>query len=63
LSDVDIAFFVRDYNGKTRFDAGVQFLNLCRSYTAFFEPLVFETADIGQNNPFINEIIRTGVEI
>jgi uncharacterized protein len=63
LSDVDIAFFVRNYNGQTRFDVGVQLLKLCRRYTAFFEPLVFETADIGQDNPFVNEILRTGVEI
>jgi predicted nucleotidyltransferase len=63
LSDVDIAFFIRGYGEKTRFDVGIQLLNLCRGYRAFFEPLVFETADIEKDNPFVNEIIRTGIEI
>ena len=63
LSDVDIAFFFRDYGGQTRFDIGMQVLKLCRDYKAYFEPLVFETAEIERENPFVNEILRTGVEI
>ena len=63
LSDVDIAFFFRDYGGKTRFDLGLQLLKLCRGYKAYFEPLVFETAEIERKNPFVNEILRTGQEV
>ena len=63
LSDVDVVFFLRDYGGKTRFDVGVQLLKLCRDYKAYFEPLVFETSEIERNNPFVNEILRTGLEI
>ena len=63
LSDVDVAFFLRDYGDTTRFDAGVQLLKLCRNSKAYFEPLVFEIADMERDNPFINEILRTGVEI
>ena len=63
LSDVDVVFFLRDYGGKTRFDVGVQLLKLCRDYKAYFEPLVFETSEIERNNPFVNEIMRTGLEI
>jgi predicted nucleotidyltransferase len=63
LSDVDVAFFLFDYGGKSRFDVGVQLLKLCRNYKAFFEPLVFETSEIERNNPFVNEILRTGLEI
>ena len=63
LSDVDVAFFLRDYSGKTRFDVGLQLLKLCRTYKAYFEPFVFETAEIERNNPFVNEIMNTGLEI
>jgi predicted nucleotidyltransferase len=63
LSDVDVAFFVRDCAGATRFDAGVRLLGLCRGYRAYFEPLVFETSEIGRDNPFVNEILRTGVRV
>ncbi|MCL2812612.1 MAG: nucleotidyltransferase domain-containing protein [Clostridia bacterium] len=63
LSDVDIAFFLREYGGKTRFDLGLLLLKLCRGYKAYFEPLVFETAEIERKNPFVNEILRTGQEI
>ena len=63
LSDVDVAFFLRDYGGKTRFDIGLQLLKLCRGYNAYFEPLAFETAELDRNNPFVNEILHTGLEI
>ena len=62
-SDVDVAFFLRDYGGKTRFDIGVQLLKFCRLYKSYFEPLVFETSEMDRGNPFVNEILRTGVEI
>ncbi|MCL2081457.1 MAG: nucleotidyltransferase domain-containing protein [Oscillospiraceae bacterium] len=62
-SDVDIAFFFRDYGGKTRFDMGLLLLKLCRDYKVYFEPLAFEASDIDRDNPFINEILRTGLEI
>jgi len=63
LSDVDVAFFLRDYCGKTHFDIGIQLLNLCCGFNTYFEPLVFETAEIDRNNPFVNKILRPGLEI
>jgi predicted nucleotidyltransferase len=63
FSDVDVVFFLRDYGGKTRFDIGVQLLKLCRSYKVCFEPLVFKISEIERDNPFVNEILRTGIEI
>ena len=63
LSDVDVAFFLRDYGEKTRFDVGVQLLKLSRGYQAYFEPLIFTTSDIERNNLFVNEILRTGLEV
>ena len=62
-SDVDIAFFFRDYGSRSRIEVGVLLLKLCRSYKSYFEPLVFKIADMECDNPFINEILRTGKEI
>jgi len=63
FSDVDVVFFLRDYGGKRRFDVGVQLLRLCRNYKVCFEPLVFKTTEIERDNPFVNEVLRTGIEI
>ena len=63
LSDVDICFFLRDYGGKGRVDVGILLLRIASDYKAYFEPLVFETSDIQQNNPFVNEILHTGLEL
>jgi predicted nucleotidyltransferase len=62
-SDVDVCFFLRDYGGKERVDAGIQLLQIASDYKAYFEPLVFETSEIERNNPFVNEILHTGIEI
>jgi len=62
-SDVDVAFFLRDYGGKTRFDIGVELLDFCLNYKVCFEPLVFKTSEIERDNPFVNRILRTGIEI
>jgi len=63
LSDVDICFFLHDYEGKDRVEMLIRLLRIARSYKAYFEPLVFETVEIERNNPFVNEILRTGLEI
>lgn len=63
LSDVDIAFFIRDFNGLTRFEIGMELLRLTHHYKAYLEPLVFPSSEISGNNPLINEIIITGQEL
>ena len=64
LSDVDICFFLNDFNGKSRIDIIGELLRLCRIYKGvFFEPIVFQTSEIERGNPFVKEIISTGVEI
>ena len=63
LSDVDIAFFIRDFGGKTRFEIGVELLRLTHNYTAYFEPLVFPSSEIARGNPFVDEILHTGQEL
>ena len=63
LSDVDIAFFINNFNGKTRVEIGVELLRLTHRYSAYIEPLVFPFSEIAKGNPFVNEIIHTGLEI
>ena len=64
-SDIDICFFLKNYNGKRRVDLLTQILGICgKKYRgAFFEPIVFETAEIQNDNPFIKEILATGKEL
>jgi len=64
LSDVDICFFLNDFGGKNRVDIIGELLRLCRIYKgAFFEPIAFQASEIERGNPFVKEILSTGVEI
>ena len=64
LSDVDICFFLNDFGGKSRVDIIGELLRLCRIYKgAFFEPIAFPTAEIERGNPFVREILTTGIEL
>ena len=63
LSDVDIAFFVKDFGNHTRHEIGMELLKLTQNYKAYFEPLVFPSSEIMHDNPFVNEILRTGQEV
>ena len=65
LSDVDICFFLKSYNGKRKVDLVAQILGIggekyCR---IGFEPLVFESSEIQRGNPFVREILATGKEL
>jgi len=63
-SDVDICFFLSDFEGKRRVDIIGELLRLCGRYKgAYFEPNVFPTSEIEHGNPFVNEILTTGIEI
>ena len=64
LSDVDICFFLNDFNGKRRVDIIGELLELCGRYKgAYFEPNAFPTSEIERGNPFVEEILSTGIEI
>jgi len=64
LSDVDICFFLSDFNGKRRVDIIGELLRLCGRFKgAYFEPNVFPSSEIERDNPFVKEILRTGLEI
>ena len=65
-SDVDICFFLDNYGSKTGLDILQDLLGLTKGYGSkgiFFEPLVFETSELQNDNPFVKEILRTGREI
>jgi predicted nucleotidyltransferase len=63
-SDVDICFFLNSYGGKKRTEILEDLLWLMNGYDdAYFEPLVFETSELENDNPFVKEILRTGREI
>jgi predicted nucleotidyltransferase len=64
LSDIDICFFLSDYNGKQRVEIISELLGMGGKYPdAAFEPLVFRSADIEDDNPFIREILATGISL
>jgi len=64
MSDIDICFFLDSYSGKRRMDILEKLLWLTEGYKgAFFEPIVFETSELENDNPFVKEILRTGKEI
>ena len=64
LSDVDICFFLSDFNGKRRTDIIGELLELCDRYNgAYFEPIAFPTSEIECGNPFVKEILASGIEI
>ena len=63
-SDIDICFFLDNFGDKRRVDIIKELLGLMRKYKGvYFEPIVFPTAEIQNDNPFVKEILRTGIEI
>ena len=63
-SDVDICFFLSDYNGKERVDILTELFGMAGKYPdAPIEPLVFESAEMQNGNPFVREILATGKEL
>jgi len=65
LSDVDICFFVKSYNGKRKVDLVAQILGIGgEKYSHVgFEPIVFEITELQRDNPFVREILATGIEL
>ena len=63
-SDIDICFFLENYAGKERMDILMELLRIKRKFKdAYFEPTIFPTSELENDNPFVKEIIRTGIEI
>ena len=63
-SDIDVCFFLNNYGDKERVEIIIELLGLKRKYkSAYFEPIVYPTSELQNDNPFVKEIMRTGMEI
>jgi predicted nucleotidyltransferase len=63
-SDIDICFFLRNFGNQDRIEILTELLTvLCKHNDLYFEPNVFEMDDIPRGNPFVKEVLRTGIEI
>ena len=63
-SDVDICFFLKNYNGKQRVEVIAELLGMGGKYPdVAFEPIVFESSELNNDNPFVREIISTGIDL
>ena len=62
-SDIDIALIVKDLTDEEKFDLQVQLLLLASEYDSRIEPHLVSDKDLGTENPFILEILKTGIEI
>ncbi|MCL2070452.1 MAG: nucleotidyltransferase domain-containing protein [Treponema sp.] len=63
-SDVDICFFLKDYNGKQRVEILAELIGMGGKYKNIaFEPMVFKSSELQNDNPFIREILSTGIEL
>jgi hypothetical protein len=64
LSDIDICFFLDTFSGKGRIEIITELLGIAGKYKGvFFEPVAFPVSEIERGNPFVREILTTGIEI
>ena len=64
LSDIDICFFLDSFNGRSRIDIITELLGIAGKYKGvFFEPIAFPVSEIERGNPFVREILATGMEL
>ncbi|MDR2200278.1 MAG: nucleotidyltransferase domain-containing protein [Deltaproteobacteria bacterium] len=63
-SDVDVCFFLADYEDKNCIDILKKLLKLSHKYKIAIEPNVVEVSDIDdEDDPYVKEVLRTGIEI
>ncbi|MBE9551359.1 MAG: nucleotidyltransferase domain-containing protein [Desulfobacteria bacterium] len=64
-SDIDIAVFSDFFSGRSRADAIAFLLDRALEYDLDIQPIVFDEKDLNnyQENPFVYEIITTGIKI
>jgi len=64
-SDVDVCFFSGAFETKRKWDVLTELFCLKRKYDKdiLIEPNAFPTAEIENDNPFVKEVLRTGVEL
>jgi len=63
-SDVDLCFFLRSFENQRSVDIISNLLGLTHKYRdVYIEPHVFPTSELDNDNPFVKEILRTGLEL
>jgi predicted nucleotidyltransferase len=62
-SDIDVCFFLTSFGDKEKHDIMLKLMGLIHKYGVYIEPNVFEVSDLYDDNPFVKEVLRTGIEI
>ncbi len=62
-SDIDIALIINNLSDSDKFDTQVQLMLLAANFDPRIEPHPISKQDFFSNNPFPNEIKKTGIEI
>jgi len=63
-SDIDLCFFLSSFNGERRVDILKRLFKLAGKYKGiYFEPTAFPSSEIKKGNPFVKEILSSGIEI
>lgn len=62
-SDIDIALIIDELRDSEKFDVQVQLMLLASKYDSRIEPHPLSKLDLISDNPFVHEIMKTGIEI
>jgi predicted nucleotidyltransferase len=62
-SDVDVCFFLTNIDDQYFINIMKELLNISHKYHLDIEPNLYEVSDLYDDNPFVNEVLRTGIEI
>ena len=63
-SDIDLCFFSCGFENQPSIDIMTQLFRLTRKYKGIdIEPRGFPTSELENDNPFVKEILRTGLEL
>ena len=60
-SDIDIAVVVKDANNL--FDTQIDLMHMRQNDNLLIEPHVFRENDFDTDNPFVYEIVQTGIDL
>jgi len=62
-SDIDIALVIDNLADSERFDTQVRLILLAAKIDTRIEPHPISLQDLTSNNPFANEILKTGIKL
>jgi predicted nucleotidyltransferase len=64
-SDIDLCFFSKDFESQNIMDVLGRLYALKRKYNkdVCLEPNAFPVSELDNDNPFVKEVLRTGMEI